>query len=327
MNPENDLIERYLGAIARNLPEGQKGDVIAELRDVLLTQVDEATERLGRAPGRAEIEALLIKFGHPLSVAGRYRKVQHLIGPEIFPFWWAAVKLVLGVIIGLWVLGFAFEALAGHAVALIPDRFDASLGETLIFAFGAVTLVCMLLERFGKTALLQDWKPSQLPPPDGQTKSRFDRVLEIAMALVFVLWWTGVVDFGNVLPGGNMSVRPAPVWDQFHGLILVYAGFDIGANVLGLLRPGAVALNRAVSMAGHLFGAALMAALLPAGRWLVVQAGAFPGRTLAEVQGSFDLGMRIAIGAALLLMLGLAALDGWRLWQSRARLAGAPVRA
>ncbi|WP_293485268.1 hypothetical protein [Phenylobacterium sp.] len=41
MTQPDDLIERYLGAIARHLPEGQKGDVTAELRDVLLSQAEE----------------------------------------------------------------------------------------------------------------------------------------------------------------------------------------------------------------------------------------------------------------------------------------------
>ena len=43
-----DLIERYLGAIARQLPDAQKADVCAELRDVLLSQVEDEEGRLGR---------------------------------------------------------------------------------------------------------------------------------------------------------------------------------------------------------------------------------------------------------------------------------------
>jgi hypothetical protein len=79
-----DLLDRYLAAIARHLPDAQKADVTAELRDVLLSQIEDEEARLGRPLERKELEALLVRFGHPLTVSGRYRKVQHLIGPEVF---------------------------------------------------------------------------------------------------------------------------------------------------------------------------------------------------------------------------------------------------
>ena len=81
-----DLIERYLAAAARNLPGQLAADITAELRDVLLSRVEEQEATLGRPIDRAELEKILIDFGHPLVVAGRYRKVQHLIGPAVFPF-------------------------------------------------------------------------------------------------------------------------------------------------------------------------------------------------------------------------------------------------
>ena len=57
-----DLLERYLGAIARHLPDAQKADVTAELRDVLLSQVEDEEARLGRPITRAEMEALLERW-------------------------------------------------------------------------------------------------------------------------------------------------------------------------------------------------------------------------------------------------------------------------
>ncbi|HEY0435811.1 MAG TPA: hypothetical protein VGC92_04175, partial [Phenylobacterium sp.] len=99
-----DLIERYLAAVARQLPAKQAADIRAELGDVLLSRVEEQEARLGRPLNRPELEALLIDFGNPLSVAGRYRKVQHLIGPEVFPYWWAAVKIMLAVLAGVYLV-------------------------------------------------------------------------------------------------------------------------------------------------------------------------------------------------------------------------------
>ena len=236
-----DLIERYLSAIARHLPEGQKADVTAELRDVLLSQVEEAEERLGRPLTREELEALLVRFGHPLTVSGRYRKVQHLIGPEIFPFWWAAIKAVLSVILGIWVVMTIFIVISGEHFAPGRDSREGSLVGVLVFAFGAITLVCALIERFGKTAFLQKWRPSRLPPPEGKVKSRFERVVEIGMGLVAILWWTGAIEFRNFLPDYQMSVELAPVWREMYWPILAYLSFELAANLVALFTPGLVA--------------------------------------------------------------------------------------
>ena len=82
-----DLVDRYLAAVSRQLPEKQRADITAELRDLLLSQFEAKEEELDRPLTLDETEALLKDFGHPMAVAGRYRKVQYLIGPDIFPFW------------------------------------------------------------------------------------------------------------------------------------------------------------------------------------------------------------------------------------------------
>ena len=65
-----DLVERYLAAIARQLPDAQKADVTGELRDVLLSRIEDREAELGRALTGPEVEAQLIDFGHPLTVSG-----------------------------------------------------------------------------------------------------------------------------------------------------------------------------------------------------------------------------------------------------------------
>lgn len=311
----SDLIERYLGAIARHLPDGQKADVTAELRDVLLSQVEEEEERLGRPIAREELEALLIRFGHPLTVSGRYRQVQHLIGPEIFPFWWAAIKATLAVILGIWLVMMIFLMIAGDHFAPGRDSGEASLFGVLVFAFGMITLVCALIERFGKTAFLQKWKPSQLPPPAGKAKSRFERVVEIGMSVIFVLWWVGAIEFRSFLPDYRMSVELAPIWREMYWPILAYAGFDTGANVLALFTPGAAIFNRATSLGRNLFGAGLLGAIYQAGHWLEVNWDVWRPEVREQVQANFDMGMRIGIAATIVTFLALAAVDAWRIWQ------------
>lgn len=312
-----DLLERYLAAIARHLPEAQKADVTAELRDVLLSQIEEEEDRLGRPLIREELEALLVRFGHPLTVSGRYRKQQHLIGPEVFPFWWAAVKAVCGVIVAIWAVLTLVVILAGDDIMVDRVGGDTSLMGLLVFAFGAVTLVCALIERFGKAALLQRWKPSQLPPPERKTKSRFERVFEIGMGVVFILWWMGLIRFRNFIPDYGMTISMAPIWREMYWPILGYSLFELGMNLIALLRPGLVAFNRAMSLARNLIGAAVIGVVYQAGHWLEVSWSVWTPEVAERVQANFDAGMRIGVGATVVIFLALAAVDGWRLWQMR----------
>jgi hypothetical protein len=321
----SDLIDRYLAAIARHLPEGQKGDVTAELRDVLLSQVEEEEERLGRPQTREELEALLVRFGHPLTVSGRYRKVQHLIGPEIFPFWWAAIKATFAVILGIWVVMTIFIIVFGEDLAPGRHASEAPLFGILIFAFGAITLVCALIERYGKAAFLQEWKPSQLPPAGGKTKSRFERVVEIGMSGVFILWWMGLIAFRDFLPDHQMSVELGPIWQAMYWPILAYAVFDLAANILALVLPGAMVVNRATSLARNLFGMGVLGVVYQAGHWLEVNWGVLRPEVREQVQANFDMGMRIGIAATILIFLALAAVDVWRLWQMLQARRGAPA--
>ena len=90
-----DLIDRYLAAVGVLLPQAQKADIIAELRDVLLNRREEKEATLGRPLTRSENEALLKDFGNPLTVAGRYGRQQYLIGPELYPIYVFSLRIVL----------------------------------------------------------------------------------------------------------------------------------------------------------------------------------------------------------------------------------------
>src|SRR5205809_1033600 len=70
-----------------------------------------------------ELETLLVDFGHPLVVAGRYRKVQQLIGPEVFPFWWAAVKTMLAIVAGVYLVLMILGVVTDKA----PAEFNRSV--------------------------------------------------------------------------------------------------------------------------------------------------------------------------------------------------------
>ena len=69
-----------------------------------------------------------------------------------------------------------------------------------VYLFGLITLVCVGIERFGKTQVLQEWRPGNLPPATGKQRSRFEISAEIAVDVVFILWWLGLIHFRNMIP-------------------------------------------------------------------------------------------------------------------------------
>lgn len=302
----NDLIDRYLAAVARELPERDRADITAELRDELLTNIEAREEALGRPLAEGELEAELVAFGNPLVVAGRYRKVQHLIGPQLFPFWWAAMRATFVVIavvyLVLIVLGLI---LSGRVSGLdVPEPL-------LVFgcAFGAVTGVFALIERFGDPAKVARWRPERLPPARGKRPSQFELLTEIGMGVVFLLWWTGAIHFRNVVPEIGLQVDLAPVWARYFWWILGYSVIEIGSNVIALIRPDRAPLVRWMVIWRSLLGAGILLAVIQASRFLVVSGPA------GKAQAIFDLWMRVGIAVAIVVFLARAATEAWRLYQ------------
>ncbi|WP_372784155.1 hypothetical protein [Phenylobacterium sp.] len=317
-----DLIERYVAAVGRQLPEKQAADIENELRDVLLSRQEEQEARLGRPMTRSEMEALLFEFGHPLTVAGRYRRTQHLIGPEVFPFWWAAVKVMLSIVAGVYVV----LIIVGVLTDQTPSQFNRavpSIWYVAVYLFGLITLVCMGIERFGKTQVLQRWKPSHLPPAGGKQRSRFELGAEIGADVVFIAWWSGLIHFADLIPYPDfLRIDMAPVWTVWHWPILSYYVVEMIANLVAIARPGWIRGNAAILAVRYLVGIAILIQVVRAGHWLTVSSPAIPPHALAIVQTNVDLGMHIGLGLAIAGMSLRIALEWWRLRRRlRAQLA------
>src|SRR5690242_19399426 len=90
-----DLIDRYLESIRLFLPHDECDDMLAELKDILMTRREEKAAELGRPRSKAEEEALLHESGNPIAVAGRYGRQRYLIGPQLYPVWELVMKSAL----------------------------------------------------------------------------------------------------------------------------------------------------------------------------------------------------------------------------------------
>lgn len=160
-----DMVERYLEAVAAQLSPDEREDIIAELRDLILSRIEAREETLGRGLTDDEREAILKEIGHPLVVAARYRKgPDSLIGPELFPYWLYGVKAGLLVLLAI--------AGIGLAVRLVSE--PANFGQDISQAFGgwfssaltligALTLAGAVMEHNGiRPKWLTDWRVKDL---------------------------------------------------------------------------------------------------------------------------------------------------------------------
>lgn len=225
-----DLIERYLKAVGAQLPAAGREDILAELRDLLMSRVEEREAELGRPLTEAEVEAVLREVGHPLTVAARYGAgPQHVVGPELYPWWLFGVKTALTVLVLITAVGAVARILFGGAeVGQAIGQAFAGLFSSGLTVVGLATLAAFIIERQkDKPAFLTEWRARDLGMFEVGVFSRSwwdslggkvddtladtDRALDAstpkmsptAGALgsatgwgIFLLWWSGLLGLG-----------------------------------------------------------------------------------------------------------------------------------
>ncbi|MBX9707120.1 MAG: hypothetical protein K2X61_04210 [Caulobacteraceae bacterium] len=302
--PSDDIIERWLEAVAAQLPPETRADITDELRELIVSRMEAREAELGRDLTPAEVEAVLKEIGHPLAVAARYRSgPDSLIGPELLPWWLYGVKAGLLVLLAIHALSLVVTLVsgprdAGQAIAQAFHGFFGS-GLTLI---GALTLAGAVMEHYGiRPKWMTEWRAKDLSlfglsdPTTWGVKAREaaqgstgpavnvrpaqvrvggsgaagEAVFSLLALGLFVLWWLGLVSFPGLgtieIADQPVRVAGAPVWTALYAPILAFALVQMAVDLFTLINPTAERL-RALLRAGV---AAANLVLL----WFIVQAG------------------------------------------------------
>lgn len=319
-----DLLDRYLNAIRWNLPRGVSADdVVAELNDVIASRIEDREEALGRALTAREISALLRDFGHPLVVAARYGNQQWLIGPDLFPFYWFSLKIVLaisGVI--LIVSGVADAVFGGQSLVRGLAHGFGGAWWSLLGNAGLVTLIFAVIERTGwLTDHLQQWKPEHLPDLSDfkvKPKRAWESGFEAAWGVAFILWWLGLFHLPIVYTNvQGLTLTPDPIWTNLWAPVLAMLVARLVFNLVQWLRPRWKTMRALLSIAATAGGIVLLAAIYRAGHWMSATSPTMPADKLAEIDRSINLGLHYAIIVIGVIWLVQCGQELWRLSAAR----------
>jgi len=322
-----DLLDRYLAAVAALLPNTQREDIVAELRDTLLNQMEEKEAQAGRPLTAKEREAVLRAFGHPIAVAGRYATSRTLIGPELYPFYMFAVKGLLILAAAVTAIPLVISVILGgeHASGGISHFLNGFISSALTL-IGVATVVAAAIERgWIPVGGFLDWKVADLPRLDGggrgkggKFKTRFEALFELSVLLLFILWWTGAVEapWSSAIGRHGVFLAAASIWTTLYWPILAMAVLQALACLVTLIRPDGVRVRAVFDIAADLASLALAAVLWRADRLVEVATLAAAGpnaEDIASLQAHVDLSFHIMAGVTAAVFVVKLAVTAWRL--------------
>ena len=319
-----DLLDRYLNTIRWNLPRGSNAtDILAELRDVIGSQIEEREDRLGRPLKDGELSALLHDFGHPLVVASRYGTQQSLIGPDLFPFYWFCLRVVLAIALAVGLVSDLAHALfGGEPMVRALAHAAGGLWWSLLANAGLVTLIFAVLERTGwLNSYLAKWKPEELPElPDLKIKpqSAWHSAFEVAINIAFIMWWADAIPVQ--LPWTNvkgLEMTPAPVWAGLWTPILALAVARLVYNLVQWARPRWKTVRAVFSVATTAGALAIAWLLYQAGHWVTLSSATIPADKLAELDRSTNMGIHWAILVVGVIWIFQCLQELWRIYMAR----------
>ena len=305
------LVDRYIYAIRRLLPRTQRDDIAAELREALESQVDSEESRAGRFLHGEEIAAILKRFGQPREVAARYGSQQFLIGPDVFPSYMMAVKIVLWFMVPVTVF------LVLLSIVTAEDHLFGRLLNTLwtVLSIGLVNLsiVTLMFVYFGRASSGNlnddaDWDLDDLPEVPADPNAPLPRSELIGSLVGFVLmlcWWLGLnAALQRWFGWGALPIVWTPVWADLTVAAVSILVAGIVRELMGLIRPHWIRTYLASGAILDVLALPVLFRLLAADNYVAVASG-----TGQSPMGIFAFVFNAMIFVGLILMSLIAVFD------------------
>jgi hypothetical protein len=304
------MVDRYLDAVSHRLPDAQRHDVLAELREAIGDRLEAKAAERGEAASDADVAAVLKDFGSPMLAAARYRGRSHVIGPDLYPYFWPTQRLVVGLAAALAIIGVLARSLASAEPMQVVWRVWGAAWDAGLLAFGLVTLVFIVMERTGAAPRFEaHWSPLRLPAASGvRPKTLFDSLFALIFDALFIAWWVGVLKVSDVVPpqwGAGDAARLAlsPAWDSVSMLVLGLALAQAATHLADVFHPAWSRARSVVVIACAGVGLYVLAVLAQAGPLVELVGGDGDAEREARVAriistvGFWSLGVAAAIWA------------------------------
>jgi len=199
MMKNNELIERYVYAVVRQLPAKQREDIEQELKSLINDMLE---ERCGDvAPTERDINVVLAELGKPSELAAKYdpNGERSLIGPRYYRRYIQTLKLALpAVALGLSIAAVLSTAIEGidKDLSLIVNGLDFSwaahigswIGNIVTSLFTAAAIITLVFAVFEyKNVSLGEDDISKLPavPQKNQQIKKVDCIAGIVLSVIF----------------------------------------------------------------------------------------------------------------------------------------------
>ena len=294
-----NLLDRYLNAVAKGLPEAQREDIIRELSEDIRSEMEDKEAELRRPLTEAEQQAILKRRGNPALLAARFRQDHRsvafgpqLIGPVLFPFYIKVLSFNLG--LTFIIIGTIFFTLSVGGQNITFQAIFSSVLLQLLIQLSAVTLIFSLIQRHlnkypdswnlggmgdGVHLDLKFASDMKLAQRADRQVSRFESVSIIVASAVALVWLAEVRRHPFLIFGpAAYFLQLAPVWSRMYGAIVFLTSLGIVRAVINLFRPRWTRLRTLVSLVLEAASLAILCFLLKAGSWVAVadSAGSHP---------------------------------------------------
>ncbi|HEY9059102.1 MAG TPA: hypothetical protein VIO64_01170 [Pseudobacteroides sp.] len=194
-----DLINRYVYAVTRSLPEKQRADIEKELKALIGDMVEENDEDVSY---ESKVKNVLIELGDPEILADNYRgSKRYLIGPQYYEKYILILKIVLiavfaGVTMAIMAQSFftkeqsGLDIIKNYLSALFSAGLQAFAWTTGAFIIAERSQMNMEKGNTEKDSLEKGkWSPSQLPviPEKKAVIPVHEPVISIIFSTIFLV--------------------------------------------------------------------------------------------------------------------------------------------
>lgn len=236
-----ELIDRYVYAVVKRLPQKQRADVEKELRTLIADMLE---QRCGDVPPTEhDVRVVLTELGTPGELAGKYDPDAHaaLIGPPYYTKYKLILKIVLlaagGGMLLANLLTFAMQTPAHPLLNVMQGIGSIFMAEVWAFAF--VTALFAFFERKG-VKFDADESFNDLPPVPVRQENfkRTDPVVGIAFSVVLLLVFllAGPRYIGWYGPEGFVPMFSAAVFARLWPLLAAACALGLVKDTVRILE-------------------------------------------------------------------------------------------